>query len=285
MSRPPPRYIKLQDFPAHNGNVNCIKIGTKSSGVLVTGGDDKKVNLWTIGAQTKALSLQGHQTPVDSVTFDHNEEVVAAGASSGSIKLFDLDQAKVTRAMSGHRSNVLCLELSQYGLLSGSMDTNVKVWDLRGRDVMCTFKGHKVGVTHVKFSPDGKWVASASEDGQVKIWDLVANKLLSELPGHSGAVTGLHFHPVEYLLGTCSTDKTVKVWDLETMSMVDSTPAEATGVRAMAFHPDGQHVFSALQDGLRVWSWEPPPCVQHDVVDMPWFKVMRFARYDIRAML
>ena len=29
--------------------------------------------------------------------------------------------------MSGHSSNVLALELSQYGLLSGSMDTKVKV--------------------------------------------------------------------------------------------------------------------------------------------------------------
>ena len=29
--------------------------------------------------------------------------------------------------MSGHGSNVLSLELSQYGLLSGSMDTKVKV--------------------------------------------------------------------------------------------------------------------------------------------------------------
>ena len=43
------------------------------------------------------------------------------------------------------------------------------MWDLRGRDAMCTFKGHKTGVTHVKFSPDGKWVASASDDGQVKV--------------------------------------------------------------------------------------------------------------------
>ena len=57
------------------------------------------------------------------------------------------------------------------------------------------------------------------------------------------------------------------------MSLVESTPSEATGIRAMAFHPDGRHVFSALQDGLRVWSWEPPPCQQLDIVDMPWYKV------------
>lgn len=44
-----------------------------------------------------------------------------------------------------------------------------QVWDLRGRDVVCTLKGHKAGVTHVRFSPDGKWVASASSDGQVKV--------------------------------------------------------------------------------------------------------------------
>ena len=41
-----------------------------------------------------AQSLPGHVTPVDSVTFDRSEEVVAAGATSGSIKVYDLDQAK-----------------------------------------------------------------------------------------------------------------------------------------------------------------------------------------------
>lgn len=39
-------------------------------------------------------SLAGHQSAVESVSFDTNEEVVAAGAQSGSIKLFDLEQAK-----------------------------------------------------------------------------------------------------------------------------------------------------------------------------------------------
>lgn len=43
------RAYKLQEFVAHSSNVNCLKIGRRSSGVLVTGGDDKKVNMWAIG--------------------------------------------------------------------------------------------------------------------------------------------------------------------------------------------------------------------------------------------
>eukprot|EP00955_Chlamydomonas_euryale_P027970 295030-Chlamydomonas_euryale.AAC.6 len=57
--------------------------------------------------QRKCGSLQGHQTSVESVTFDHNEELVAAGAASGSIKIFDLDQAKgvAVRVAAGEGGN------------------------------------------------------------------------------------------------------------------------------------------------------------------------------------
>ena len=34
---------------AHGANVNCLALGHKSGRVLVTGGDDKKVNLWAVG--------------------------------------------------------------------------------------------------------------------------------------------------------------------------------------------------------------------------------------------
>jgi katanin p80 WD40 repeat-containing subunit B1 len=43
---------------------------------------------------------------------------------------------------------------------------------------------------------------------------------------------------------------------------------QATGVRAIAFHPDGQTLFCGLDDGLKVYSWEPVIC--RDGVDMGW---------------
>lgn len=39
-------------------------------------------------------SLSGHQSPVECVSFDNAEEAVVAGAQGGTIKLWDLEQAK-----------------------------------------------------------------------------------------------------------------------------------------------------------------------------------------------
>lgn len=49
------RAYKLQEFVAHTSTVNCLKVGRKSAGVLVTGGEDKKVNVWAIGKSTAVL--------------------------------------------------------------------------------------------------------------------------------------------------------------------------------------------------------------------------------------
>ena len=38
-----------EDFTAHNADVKCLGLGHKSGRVMVTGGDDRKVNLWSVG--------------------------------------------------------------------------------------------------------------------------------------------------------------------------------------------------------------------------------------------
>lgn len=43
------------EFAAHAGDVRCVKVGRKSSGVIVTGGDDHKVNLFAVGRTTASL--------------------------------------------------------------------------------------------------------------------------------------------------------------------------------------------------------------------------------------
>ena len=59
----------------------------------------------------------------------------------------------------------------------------------------------------IRFSPDGRWIASAGEDGLLKLWDLTAGKLLTDFRAHAGAVTSVEFHPNEFLLASGSTDR------------------------------------------------------------------------------
>ncbi|XVF67074.1 hypothetical protein PTKIN_Ptkin10aG0091600 [Pterospermum kingtungense] len=267
------RAYKLQEFVAHSSTVNCLKIGRKSSRVLVTGGEDHKVNLWAIGKPNAILSLSGHTSGIDSVSFDSSEVLVAAGAASGTIKLWDLEEAKIVRTLTGHRSNCISVDFHPFGefFASGSLDTNLKIWDIRKKGCIHTYKGHTRGVNSIRFTPDGRWVVSGGEDNIVKVWDLTAGKLLHDFKDHEGQIQCLDFHPHEFLLATGSADRTVKFWDLETFELIGSAGPESTGVRCLTFNPDGRTILCGLHESLKVFSWEPIRC--HDGVDVGWSRL------------
>ncbi|KNA03739.1 hypothetical protein SOVF_206220 isoform B [Spinacia oleracea] len=264
------RAYKLQEFAAHSANVNCLRIGKKACRLLLTGGDDHKVNLWSIGKPTSLMSLCGHTTPVESLAFDSTEVLVLGGASSGTVKLWDLQEAKMVRTLTGHRSNCTSVEFHPFGefFASGSADTDLKIWDIRKKGCIHTYKGHNLGINAIKFTPDGRWVVSGGSDNVVKVWDLTAGKLLHDFKFHNGPITSLDFHPLEFLLATGSADRTVKFWDLETFEMIGSARPEAAGVRALTFHPDGRTLFCGYDNNLKVYSWEPVIC--HDSIDVGW---------------
>lgn len=271
------RAWKLQEFVAHGSNVNCVALSKKSGRVIVTGGEDRKVNLWIVGKPNCLMSLCGHTTPVESVRFGHEEEMVVAGSMSGALKVWDLEQAKIMRTLTGHTSSIKSLDFHPYGdyCTSGSLDCNVKLWDIRKKGCIYTYRGHKNGVNCVRFSPDGKWIASAGEDGIVKIWDITAGKILTDLTYHNGPVNIVEYHPNELLLASGSSDRTVKFWDLENFNMVSTTDGDSTPVRNILFHPEGTCLFSGTKDLLKVYSWEPSKC--YDSIPVNWGEVADIA--------
>ncbi|WOL12970.1 katanin p80 WD40 repeat-containing subunit [Canna indica] len=274
------RGYKLQEFVAHASDVKCVAIGKKSSKIFITGGEDRKVNLWAFGKSTPLLSLSGHMGSVESVAFDSAEVLVLGGSSNGIIKLWDLEEAKIVRTLTGHRSNCTSVEFHPFGefFASGSLDTDLKIWDIRKKGCIHTYKGHTGGIRKIRFTPDGRWVVTGGADNTVKLWDLTAGKLLHDFKFHNGQIRCIDFHPHEFLLATGSADRTVKFWDLETFELIGSAGPEATEVCSMIFHPDGKTLFCGLDATLKVFSWEPIRC--HDVVDMGWSTLGDLSIYE-----
>lgn len=49
---------------------------TQTASILATGGDDRLLNVWSVGKPNCLHRLSGHQTAVEAIGFDGNETTV-----------------------------------------------------------------------------------------------------------------------------------------------------------------------------------------------------------------
>lgn len=101
--------------------------------------------------------------------------------------------------MSGHKGTVYCLkfDLDSKYLISGSDDSNIKVWDVLTGKLLRTLRGHTGEISDMDISPDNKFLASGSYDFNVRLWSIRKNfKPRVCLDGHRAKVNSLSFCPV-----------------------------------------------------------------------------------------
>ena len=66
-------------------------------------------------------------------------------------------------------------------------------------------------LSQVQFSPDGRWIATASFDKAVKLWDGLKGSFVATLRAHVGPVYQLAWSSDSRLLVSGSKDSTLKV--------------------------------------------------------------------------
>ncbi|GAO49229.1 WD repeat-containing protein [Saitoella complicata NRRL Y-17804] len=116
-------------------------------------------------------------------------------------------------------------------------------------------EGHKDEVWFVKFSNNGKFLASASKDRTVIIWDVEAFEILHVLEGHDDAVSYVDWSPDDSKLLTCATDHNVRLYDVRTGGLVRVFQAHHEPVSSCAWLPSGQGFITGSMDGeIVMWN-------------------------------
>jgi ribosome assembly protein 4 len=136
-------------------------------------------------------------------------------------------------------------------LVSCSDDFSIFLWDPTiTKKPITRLTGHQQLVNHVCFSPDGRFLASASFDKSVKIWNGKTGKFMVTLRGHVGPVYRVVFSADSRLLMSASKDSTCKIWNLRTQKLMEDLPGHADEVFAVDWSPTGKSGASGGKDKM-----------------------------------
>jgi len=135
---------------------------------------------------------------------------LVSGSGDGAVRMWDMRTGQAHRTLLGHTGPVTCLQFDEIHIVSGSLDKSIRIWDVRSGGVFETLK-YDHGVTALQF--DTRKIVAATGENGVKIYNRTTMQ-------HSTLRTNGHTRPVDRLrymdryLASGGRDSTVKIWTL-----------------------------------------------------------------------
>ena len=113
-------------------------------------------------------------------------EKIAVSLLNNQIHIQYGDTGKNALKLYGHKLPITAFDISSDGgiLVSGSVDKDIKVWDMDYGHCQKSIFAHSQAVTAVKFIKDTHYAVSGSKDGHMKFWDLDTYQLILDIDGN-----------------------------------------------------------------------------------------------------
>lgn len=187
----------------HTDWVNAVSIDSTSR-TLFSASDDFTVRLWDLDTRTCIKTFEGHVGQVQQVValppeFDFEEydiEEHASSRSSAPSTQSDLPTAQPAAEDPSSSSNSFgpgftdaARPLPPRYILTGALDSTVRLWDTATQKCLRTYFGHVEGIWAL--AADTLRIVSGAEDGMAKVWDARTGKCDRTFTGHAGPVTCL----------------------------------------------------------------------------------------------
>lgn len=247
-------------------NAMCAVVGDQNGGIALYSA------LQSTGPT--ATLTDPNATTVSALEFLPPVSAVLSGNGRGGITMIDLETGKSYASFSKHSTLVKTLRVYQsyqHCFASGSLDTTVRLWDVRQRTEIGYFKGHSKQVNDIAISPDDSQLASASDDGTVKLWNLESGKMQADFAtDKSLPVLTTVFHPREFQVSFAGAERLVNFYSTDNFKLQGYSKEMPGAVSALAFDEVGKCLWVAGSGYLR--QLHLPEVANFELIDAPWKK-------------
>lgn len=197
------------------------------------------VYLWNAsnGEIQLLLKLESNESYVSSVSWMEDGSYLAVGTSTGEVQLWDVNQNKRVRVMGGHIARVGALSWNQFIVSSGSRSGLIHHHDVRTADhLVGTLSGHSQEVCGLKWSPDGRYLASGGNDNLLNIWPcapgecFTQSSVLHSFDDHTAAVKAIAWCPWQPQIlatGGGTTDQCIRIWNCNSGVCLNTTDTKS----------------------------------------------------------
>ncbi|CAL5996489.1 Coatomer_alpha subunit [Hexamita inflata] len=234
--------------------------------IFATGADDRTVKLWDLDSRKCTSTMTGHTDYLRYLEFHPGTRPwLVSSSDDGTCRIWNWQSRQCLATIVGHREFVMCARFHPKDdlLLTGSLDTTVRVWDLspitkdQGQkksivgqitqsllslpntiiSISVNGEAHSKGVNSIAWGEEDQ-IYSSADDFQVKCWRLQRGK---KLPGqilgadallYAFATVGGHKNNVnsveigkDNILVSASSDQYLRVYEAKSRAFVGQLSA------------------------------------------------------------
>lgn len=243
---------------------------TADSNHLVTFDSRRIVRTWDARVQNTKLKSFRHSSNKEMVhsTLSQDGRRLATTTEDHTAVVWDVDSGKQVAgpySHDGEHINRVEFDPSADTLATAGRDGTARLWRVNDKDAVGIVLKHDAEVEGIRFSEDGRFVATASKGVKVRVWDVATGAPVAPTmehyftPGFAAQIgeTGSVKHfAFSRDAKTLLTDRSLsaKLWNVRTGAMLGELAPR--GLSFARLSPDGKKIFAVTGSSARVWNVE-----------------------------
>ncbi|MBM79724.1 MAG: hypothetical protein CMJ78_03910 [Planctomycetaceae bacterium] len=235
------------------GNPTSIAV-SKDGQFVITGDQSKYVRMWSNLTNAHARDFGGSTQALVDVFFDNEAGHVIGASIDGTVKSWNLADAKVLTTNYYAPSNSMDFhEASKKAVLAGN-DGYARV--INWPPVLPTkYEGNTAQITAMALSKDGKWLVSGGDEKKVHLYKVGETKPTKTLTGELASIRGLAFDAAGQHVAVGDSGGKVNIFKLDDGSITQTITAHSGQVRCVEFFEATRQLATCGDDGkIKIWT-------------------------------